>query len=100
MKTTTLKIALPDDILSKLEFSGISKENLEEMTRQQIALWLLYKGVLSFGQAAEFAGMGKSEFMDLTRKYQVPLFDMNKEEIRESRKRVTGAVKEIMNESR
>lgn len=100
MKTTTIKIILPNDILSKLEFAGISKENLEEMTRLQMAMWLLYKGVLSFGQAANFAGMGKSDFMDLTRRYQIPLFDMSKKEVNESRKRVTNAVKEILNESR
>lgn len=59
-------------------------ENLD-LNDQQAAILLATKlyeqGKLSLGQAAELAGCGKSDFMELLGQYGVSLFQYNEQEL-------------------
>ncbi|MEW5692271.1 MAG: UPF0175 family protein [Candidatus Hydrogenedentota bacterium] len=78
MQTVTVKIEFPKDIFLHW---GSSKENVEKDVKEATALKLFREKRLSFGKAAELAGMCLSDFMDLTREHKIPLIDYSKEEL-------------------
>jgi predicted HTH domain antitoxin len=59
MKTLTLKI--PDQVD-------------EKDVKMQLAAYLYEKGIMSSGQAAEFAGISKREFIETVGQYGVSIF--------------------------
>jgi predicted HTH domain antitoxin len=66
MKTLTLKIP---DSLDELE------------VKMQFASFLFEKGILSSGQAAEFAGVSKKFFLENTGKYGTTVFNETVEDL-------------------
>jgi len=81
MKTASLKIDISDSIYSTLEVIGYNKERLDKNARENLAINLFTEGVLSFGQAAELAGLNKWTFMNLLREKKIPFYNFTDEEI-------------------
>src|SRR3990167_8639467 len=81
MKTARLNIDISEDVYSTLEIEGYTKAKLEKNARQTLAISLLSDGVLSFGKAAELAGVNKWKFMDLLREKKVTFYEPTEEEI-------------------
>lgn len=80
MQTVTVRIEFPKDIF--LHWGG-SKEKIEKDVKRATALELFREKRLSFGKAADLAGMSLSDFMDLTREHKIPLIDYSLEELEE-----------------
>jgi predicted HTH domain antitoxin len=53
---------------------NIPEETNEKEVRMAVAAVLFDKGILSSGQAAEFAGISKREFIETVGKYGVSIF--------------------------
>lgn len=66
MKTLTLK--LPETVD-------------EKEVRMQLAVYLFEKGIMSSGQAAEFAGISRREFLENLGNYGVSIFGETPEDI-------------------
>jgi len=79
----------------KKEFEK-TKAKLEKNARQIFAISLFSDGVLSFGKAAELAGVNKWKFMDLLREKKITFYELTEEEILDEYKligKVAGGVK-------
>ncbi|OGL42431.1 MAG: hypothetical protein A2042_04595 [Candidatus Schekmanbacteria bacterium GWA2_38_11] len=79
MKTARLEIDISGDVYSTLEIKGYTKKKL--------AINLFSEGILSFGKAAQLAGLNKWRFMDLLREKKIPFYEPTEEEISEDIKR-------------
>lgn len=72
MKTLTLNLPVE-----------IEEEN-EKGLKMAVAAFLFDKAILSSGQAAEFAGISKREFLETVGKYGVSIFGETLEDIKTS----------------
>jgi predicted HTH domain antitoxin len=68
MKTLSLQIKLPADLLSLLR---LSRREMEREVQHWIALELFRTRKISAGKAAQVANVSLNEFMDLTRQHNV-----------------------------
>ena len=80
MQTVTIKVEFPKQTFLHW---GRSKEEIEQDVKKATALELFRDKRLSFGKAADLAGMPLSDFMDLTREHKIPLTDYSLEELEE-----------------
>ncbi len=71
----TITIEIPENI-------KIPKEELENRIKQELALRLYEKGLVSFGQARRISGLSKWEFLELLRKEKIPI-SYDEEELEE-----------------
>ena len=100
MKTARLSIDISEDVYSTLEIEGYTKSKLEKNARQNLAISLFSDGVLSFGKAAELAGMNKWKFMDLLREKKVPFYEPAEEELLNEYKLIGRVAEGIKREGR
>ena len=100
MKTAKLSIDISEDVYSTLEIEGYTKAKLEKSARLTLAISLFCDGVLSFGKAAELAGMNKWKFMDLLREKKITFYETTEEEILDEYKLISKVAEEIKSESR
>ncbi|OGV98319.1 MAG: hypothetical protein A3I04_04435 [Nitrospinae bacterium RIFCSPLOWO2_02_FULL_39_110] len=59
---------------------------MKKNVRETFAISLFSDGVLSFGKAAELAGVNKWKFMDLLREKKITFYEPTEEEILEEYK--------------
>ena len=71
----TITIEIPENI-------KIPREELENRIKQELALRLYEKGLVSFGQARRISGLSKWEFLELLRKEKIPI-SYDEEELEE-----------------
>jgi len=76
----TLSIPYIDDLLVS---SGQSKERLEQELRFLLAVKLFELRRLSVGKAAQLCGMGKLDFMDELGRMEIPVINLDDEQIRD-----------------
>ena len=76
----TLSIPYSDDLLVS---SGLSKERLERELRFLLAVKLFELKRLSVGKAAQLCGMGKLDFMDELGRMEIPVINLDDEQIRD-----------------
>ena len=100
MKTAKLSIDISEDIYSTLEIEGYTKAKLEKSARLTLAISLFSDGVLSFGKAAELAGVNKWKFMDVLREKKITFYELTKEEILDEYKLIGKVAEEVKSESR
>jgi predicted HTH domain antitoxin len=74
----TLSIPYPDDLLIT---SGKSPPELEQEMRFLLAVKLFELHRLSIGKAAEFCGMNKTHFMFELGRLQVPVINLDDDQI-------------------
>lgn len=98
MKTARLSIDIAEDVYSTLRIEGYTKVKLEKTARQNLAISLFSEGVLSFGKAAELAGMDKWNFLDLLREKKIPFFELTEDEITEEYKLMDKVSEDIKRE--
>ena len=81
-------MAMPRKFVLELEFpEDVSEKDLEDVeikkkSKEVVVLELLRKKKISQGKAAEILGITRDELFDLMAKYDVPLFDVDKEELK------------------
>ena len=73
-----LTLAYPDDLEDVVH---LDRESLAAHIRLMAALKMFELGSLSSGQAAEFAGMSRVEFLEACGRYRVPVFNYPDDEI-------------------
>lgn len=78
MKTISLEINLPSDLLSLLR---LSQQQMVQEVQQWVALELFRSRRISAGKAAEVAGVSLFEFMNIAQQYNVPWADYTDEEL-------------------
>ena len=69
---------------------------MKKNVRETFAISLFSDGVLSFGKAAELAGVNKWKFMDLLREKKITFYEPTEDEILDEYKlisKVAGSVK-------
>ncbi len=84
MRTTQITFDIPESILHTLN------QNREEFTRQTrlfAALQLFKNHKLTFGQAAELAGMNKERFLVELDNYNIDLIDYDASELEDELER-------------
>ena len=52
---------------------GIKKSEINDVLRQELAVSFFHRGLLSFGQARQFAGLTVWDFIELLRERKIPL---------------------------
>lgn len=92
METVKLEVEFPKDVFFSFKKS---KEEVEQELRQACALELLRERKLSFGKAAELAGMCIADFMDITRENKIPLREYSDEELKEVSQNAEELAKEL-----
>ena len=79
---------MPRKFVLELEFpEDVSEKDLEDVeikkkSKEVVVLELLRKKKMSQGKAAEILGITRDELFDLMAKYDVPVFDVDKEELK------------------
>ena len=84
MKTAEIKFEIPEKILSSL---NQSKDEFTKQSRLFTALYLFKKHKLSFGQAAEIAGLKREHFLVELEKNEIDFIDYQPDELKEELKR-------------
>ena len=81
MQTTSLPpIEIDDSILLSLKSS---KEEFTYKMKLYTAIALYQKKKISLGKAAQFLGSNKSDFINILKNENIPIFDYSKEELDE-----------------
>jgi predicted HTH domain antitoxin len=78
MKTLSLQVILPADLLSLLR---LSRREMEREVQHWVALELFRRRKISAGKAAQVADVSLNEFMDLTRQHNVVWTDCTDDEL-------------------
>jgi predicted HTH domain antitoxin len=73
-----LTIELPEYLLFQM---GSSTEKLQSEIRRMLAVNMFKEGFMTTGQAAEFCGMHRVEFMYYLSKKNIPVVDWDLEDI-------------------
>ena len=63
-------IEIPEYIVRSL---GIKESEINDVLRQELAVSFFHRGLLSFGQARQFAGLTVWDFIELLRERKIPL---------------------------
>ena len=84
MKTAEIKFEIPEKILNSLNQSRIE---FTKQTRLFTALYLFKEHKLSFGQAAELAGLKREHFLVELDKHEIDFIDYSPDELKEELKR-------------
>lgn len=84
MKTTEIKFEISEKILNSLNQSS---SEFTEQSRLFTALYLFKKHKLTFGQAAELAGLPKVYFLAELEKNEIDFIDYDPGELKEELKR-------------
>ena len=99
MKTAKLSIDISEDVYSTLEIEGYTKAKLEKCKTGPCNK-PFFEGVLSFGKAAELAGVNKWKFMDLLREKKITLYEPTEEEILDEYKLIGKVAEGVKREGR
>ena len=75
-----LEIHCPSSVYQSLRAGGLDKESLQKEAQISVAVRLFADGRLSLGKAAEFAGVPLIRFMDILRRFNVPIVEYGEEE--------------------
>jgi predicted HTH domain antitoxin len=78
MKTLSLQVILPADLLSLLR---LSRWEMEREVQHWVALELFRRRKISAGKAAQVADTSLDEFMDLTRQHNIVWIDYTDDEL-------------------
>ena len=78
-----VQIELPDEVLIALKESP---EELAKEIRMLAAVKFYQMGKLSSGRAAELAGISRVGFLQSLSRYEVPIFELTSEELKEDLK--------------
>ena len=78
MRTVTVEIELPSDLLVALD---VPVEHIGQQSKEWIVLELFREGRISSGKAGELLGMSKIKFIELLGKYAVPYLDLSQGEL-------------------
>jgi predicted HTH domain antitoxin len=79
MKTTTIALDLPSDLITAL---NISKLELKKRFQISIAIMLFQQGKLTIGKAVQVSGIDRNSFEKELAKNEIPLFDIDNETIK------------------
>ena len=80
MANNTLTIEYTDDLLFRL---GVSREKFSDEARLLLAAKLYELGRLSSGEAAQFAGKSRVEFLFTLSKMGLPMSNLREEDLTE-----------------
>lgn len=83
----SLKLEVPDSLLVQ---SGVSLADLSREAQAELAFHYFRSGRLTSGQAAEMAGMNRVDFMKAASARQIPLFDLDADELAREIKAASG----------
>lgn len=83
----SLKLEVPDSLLVQ---SGVSLDDLGREAQVELTFHYFRSGRLTSGQAAEMAGMNRVDFMKAASARQIPLFDLDADELAREIKAASG----------
>ncbi|MSP11810.1 MAG: UPF0175 family protein [Chloroflexi bacterium] len=72
---------IPGDVYSTLKAQGFHREDLVEKSKRLLALHFFREHILSLGQAARLSGMGYWSFVEFLSGNDVPVVDLDDEEL-------------------
>lgn len=79
--TVIFETSVPEDVYSVLRSQGLFRAKLAERAQHLLALRFFQERLLSLGQAARLAGMDRWRFIEFLADNDVPVLDMNQEEL-------------------
>ncbi|VAW37665.1 hypothetical protein MNBD_CHLOROFLEXI01-2631 [hydrothermal vent metagenome] len=77
----TLETKIPRDVYLTLRAQGVLQEQMVEESGRLLALHFFRKHILSLGQAARLSGMDYWSFTEFLSANNVPIIDLDDEEI-------------------
>lgn len=86
MKTITIPVDIPSDIMSAL---NESEQELKSYIKISIAISLFHEGKLTLGKAIQLAGTTRLEFENALAKSDVPLSQLSIEQIKADVEKLT-----------
>ena len=95
MSEATIEIKFPRDVYLTLSSIGMTKQVITKKLKEDVSMDLFKKRLLSFGKAAQLAGLSKWEFIDLLGRNEIPVVNYTEEEFREEMQNVRRLSKEI-----
>jgi len=95
MSKTAIEMKFPRDVYLTLSSIGMTKQMLVKKLKEDISMDLFKKRLLSFGKAAQLAGLSKWEFIDLLGRNEIPVVNYTEEEFREEMQNARRLSKEI-----
>lgn len=90
--------SIPEDVYSTLRAQGLFREKLAERAQRLLAVRFFQERVLSLGQAARLAGMDRWRFIEFLADNDVPVLDMNDEELADEFAAVGQLAHQLMHE--
>jgi predicted HTH domain antitoxin len=84
VKTEELKIKYPSGFEHAVH---MTKEEMEQHIRLMAALKMFELGKISYGKAAELAGMSRADFLEACGRYRISVFNYPDEEMGEEIKK-------------
>ncbi len=92
MKIEELKIKYPEGFEQAVR---MTKEEMEQHIRLMAALKMFELGKISYGKAAELAGLSRIEFLETCGRYRVSVFNYPPEEIEQEIQKDLEAAKKL-----
>ena len=80
-RTIRTTIDLPENLYLSLSAFGLTQEILARESRKLLAMKFFREKLLSFGKAAELAGLSKWEFIDYLGENGIPVIDYDEQEL-------------------
>lgn len=93
METEAVKIEFPKGFEQSVQ---MTPQELERDIRFMAALKMFELGKLSSGRAAELAGIGKWEFLEMCGRYQVSVFNYEDEKIQQELNEDLNSLKDFL----
>lgn len=82
-----IELEIPKDILFAMRPVRTQAEVIQKI-KEALAIQLFREQIISLGKATEFAGMNRISFMDMLKRYDIPIYEYTEKHYEQDKKAV------------